>query len=223
MSANETRRTKIVATVGPASREPETLRELIDAGVDVFRLNFSHGNAADHAENVERIRAASADLGVEIGILGDLPGPKLRLGNLGGDVAVLHSGSTVVMHGTDGDAGPPGDAERLPVQWEGFARAVAAGRPDLPRRRAGSAQGRRRRRRRGHRRGRGRRRGQLPPGRQPAGRRRPPARDRRRGPRTGSTSPASTGSTCSPSRSCAARPTSRPSAPRSRPTAPTSR
>ena len=63
MSANETRRTKIVATVGPASREPETLRELIDAGVDVFRLNFSHGNAADHAENVQRIRAASAELG----------------------------------------------------------------------------------------------------------------------------------------------------------------
>jgi pyruvate kinase len=129
MSANETRRTKIVATVGPASREPETLRELITAGVDVFRLNFSHGNATDHAENVERIRAASADLGVEVGILGDLPGPKLRLGNLGDDVAVLHSGSTVVMHGTDGDDDPPGDAERLPVQWEGFARAVSPGDP----------------------------------------------------------------------------------------------
>ena len=64
------RRTKIVATVGPASREPAVLRELIEAGVDVFRLNFSHGSDAEHAENVNRIREVSSELGVEIGILG---------------------------------------------------------------------------------------------------------------------------------------------------------
>jgi pyruvate kinase len=122
------RRTKIVATVGPASREPEILRELILAGVDVFRLNFSHGTAEDHAENVVRIRAASAEVGKEAGILGDLPGPKLRLGDLEEGVAVLHSGSTAVLYG-EADSGPPGNAERLPVQWAAFARAVHPGDP----------------------------------------------------------------------------------------------
>ncbi len=122
------RRTKIVATVGPASREPAVLRELIEAGVDVFRLNFSHGTAAEHAENVSRIREVSSELGVEIGVLGDLPGPKLRLGDLEDDVAVLHSGSTAVLYG-QADGGPPGNAERLPVQWEGVANAVSAGDP----------------------------------------------------------------------------------------------
>ena len=126
MSSNTTRRTKIVATVGPASREPEVLRELIDAGVDVFRLNFSHGTAAEHAENIERIRAVSAEAGVEMGILGDLPGPKLRLGDLRDDVAVLHSGSTVVLHG---DASETGDADRLPVQWAGISKAVQVDHP----------------------------------------------------------------------------------------------
>jgi pyruvate kinase len=116
------RRTKIVATLGPASREPAMIRELIEAGVDVFRLNFSHGTAEEHADNITRIRQESAELGVEIGVLGDLPGPKLRLGFLKEDFAVLHSGSTVVLSG-DAD-GAPGDAERLPVQWEGFSRAV---------------------------------------------------------------------------------------------------
>jgi pyruvate kinase len=126
MSAD--RRTKIVATLGPASREPEMIGQLIEAGVDVFRLNFSHGTAVDHAENVSRIRAASEKLGVEVGVMGDLPGPKLRLGDLDDDVAVLHSGSTVVLFGLDGD-GPPGNAERLPVQWAGIAKAV---KPDDP-------------------------------------------------------------------------------------------
>jgi pyruvate kinase len=122
------RRTKIVATVGPASRAPEMLRQLIVAGVDVFRLNFSHGTAEDHAENVRRIREASAELSREVGILGDLPGPKLRLGDLEEDVAILHSGSTAVLYG-QADGGPPGNAERLPVQWAGFARAVHPGDP----------------------------------------------------------------------------------------------
>jgi pyruvate kinase len=121
------RRTKIVATVGPASGSPEVLRELLDAGVDVFRLNFAHGTPEEQAESVRRIRAASADAGREVGILGDLPGPKLRLGDLEGDVAVLHSGSTLVMRGESN--GTPGSAERLGVQWNGFAKAVHVGDP----------------------------------------------------------------------------------------------
>jgi pyruvate kinase len=121
------RRTKIVATVGPASNSPEVLRELLDAGVDVFRLNFAHGTAETQAENVRRIRAASEEAGREVGILGDLPGPKLRLGDLEGDVAILHSGSNVVMRGETN--GTPGNAELLTVQWDDFAKAVHVGDP----------------------------------------------------------------------------------------------
>ena len=122
---SDRRKTKIVATVGPASREPEVLRELISAGADVLRLNLAHATAEEHAENVSRIRAASAEVGREVGILADLPGPKLRLGDLEGDVAVLHSASTVTMRGTED--GVVGNADLLPVQWPEFARAVKQG------------------------------------------------------------------------------------------------
>jgi len=121
------RRTKIVATVGPASASPEVLRQLIEAGVDVFRLNFAHGTPEDQAENVRRIRSTSAELGREVGIMGDLPGPKLRLGDLEGGVAVLHSGSTILMRGETN--GTPGSPELLTVQWDGFAKAVREGDP----------------------------------------------------------------------------------------------
>ncbi|HEX6585615.1 MAG TPA: pyruvate kinase [Solirubrobacterales bacterium] len=121
------RRTKIVATVGPASRSPEVLRELIEAGVDVFRLNFAHGSPEEHAEAVTEIRSISEQIGREVGVLGDLPGPKLRLGELEGGVAILHSGSTLLMRGeTDGR---PGNPELLSVQWDGFAKAVHEGDP----------------------------------------------------------------------------------------------
>ena len=70
------RRTKIVTTIGPASRSVETMTKLIQAGADVFRLNFSHGTREEHAENVERARQAAADAGRQIGLLGDLPGPE---------------------------------------------------------------------------------------------------------------------------------------------------
>jgi pyruvate kinase len=125
--SDDARRTKIVATIGPASREPKVLRELLAAGVDVFRLNFSHATAEEHAEVIARIRDAAEEAGQEVAILGDLPGPKLRLGDVEGDVAVLHSGSTVVLTGSAD--GPAGNAERLSVQWPGFSRAVKEGDP----------------------------------------------------------------------------------------------
>src|SRR5690606_7323213 len=78
---NAVRKTKIVATVGPASWEPDTLVEMIEAGVDVFRLNFSHADVARHTRTVNDIRAASRKADREVGILGDLPGPKLRVGH----------------------------------------------------------------------------------------------------------------------------------------------
>ena len=75
-------RTKIVATVGPASSTPEVLAELIVAGVDVFRLNMAHGNQEDHELAIGNIRKAADELQVPVGILVDLAGPKIRLGKL---------------------------------------------------------------------------------------------------------------------------------------------
>ncbi len=75
-----TRRTKIVATIGPATESPETIKQLIKAGATTFRLNFSHGDHKEHAARIATIREVSQELGTNIGILQDLQGPKIRLG-----------------------------------------------------------------------------------------------------------------------------------------------
>ena len=79
-------RTKIVATIGPASRAPEVLRRLIEGGVNVFRLNFSHGTHQDHTDILADIRALSKETGRHVGVLQDLCGPKMRLGAIPGDL-----------------------------------------------------------------------------------------------------------------------------------------
>jgi pyruvate kinase len=118
------RRTKIVATVGPASREPETLARMVQAGVDVFRLNFSHGNREIHAENVERIRTAASQVGRPVAVLQDLPGPKIRIGSIKDGIAELKPGERLVLAcGSE----EPGDAERMSVSWAGLASAVEVG------------------------------------------------------------------------------------------------
>ncbi len=76
------KRTKVVATIGPASQELATLRAMLLAGVNVFRLNFSHGTHADHARSIERVRRLSHELGMHVALLQDLPGPKVRTGKL---------------------------------------------------------------------------------------------------------------------------------------------
>ena len=100
------RRAKIVATVGPASASPTMLRRLFLAGVDVFRLNFSHGVHEDHAAVHKAIRDLEADVGRPIGILQDLQGPKIRVGTLKDGAIVVKTGETVrfVPEGRDGDA-----------------------------------------------------------------------------------------------------------------------
>jgi pyruvate kinase len=80
MSYKRNRKTKIVATLGPASSTHEMIKKLFEAGADVFRLNFSHGTHADHQERVQMIRAVEKEVGRPIGIFADLQGPKLRLG-----------------------------------------------------------------------------------------------------------------------------------------------
>ncbi len=76
------RRAKIVATLGPASSAPGILEKLVEHGLDVARLNFSHGRHEDHAQVLDRLRAASRHLGKAVGVLQDLQGPKIRTGPL---------------------------------------------------------------------------------------------------------------------------------------------
>ncbi len=91
------RRTKIVATIGPATESPEMLRRLIAAGATTFRLNFSHGDHEDHAARIATIRQVAHELGVHIGILQDLQGPKIRLGRFDGGPITLASGDPFTL------------------------------------------------------------------------------------------------------------------------------
>jgi len=119
-----TRRTKIVATLGPASREPDRIRELIDAGADCFRLNFSHGNQDQHTETIERVRAASQTADREVALLGDLPGPKLRIGLIRGDVMELAEDDALTLTVRPE---PEIEGEAVPVSWTGLPQAVDEG------------------------------------------------------------------------------------------------
>jgi pyruvate kinase len=122
-AASGWRRTKIVATIGPATRSVERMAELIRAGADVFRLNFSHGGREEHAANVAMAREASQIAGREVCLLGDLPGPKLRLDEIEGGVVELRPGSELKLTTREQVGGP----DRLPVSWEGLPAAVSAG------------------------------------------------------------------------------------------------
>jgi len=98
------RRTKIVATIGPASASPEVLGALIEAGMDGARLNLSHGTQDDHAHTAQLVREAEAAAGRPIALIADLQGPKLRVGDLEGDVE-LADGDSVVIAGEDAAQG----------------------------------------------------------------------------------------------------------------------
>ena len=103
-----TRNAKIVATLGPASSDPAIVRQLFMAGVDVFRLNFSHGDHADHQLRFDTLRALEKETGRPIGILADLQGPKLRVGTFADGAIVLEPGKSFRL-----DLDPaPGDTQR---------------------------------------------------------------------------------------------------------------
>ncbi|HEV2772286.1 MAG TPA: pyruvate kinase [Thermoleophilaceae bacterium] len=118
------RHTKIVATLGPASREPETLVRIVEAGVDVIRLNFAHATREEHAESIERVRHAAGQAGRQVAVLQDLPGPKLRIGPLEHDLAELAAGDHLTLVA---DSDQPGDARRMSVSWPGLAGALEPG------------------------------------------------------------------------------------------------
>jgi len=117
------RRTRIVATVGPASREPAVLELLIQAGVDVFRLNLSHGDHNEHRIACERIRAAAAKLGEPVAVIADLCGPKIRVGKFRDGRIELHDGERVIVTTRD-VIGEPG---LIPSQYHELADDVRPG------------------------------------------------------------------------------------------------
>lgn len=116
-------RTKIVCTIGPASRKPDILADLIRAGMDVARLNMSHGDQPYHAENISRIRRVAERLGKPVAILIDLQGPKIRVGKLPDEGLRLVSGQEVVLTTDERPASP----RHIPVQFQGFPEAVRPG------------------------------------------------------------------------------------------------
>jgi pyruvate kinase len=119
------RRTKIVATIGPASREPKTLLAMVRAGMDVARLNYSHGTLEEHAETVRRVRDAAGQAGRPVAILQDLPGPKLRIGPLREGVVELKPGDRVAFACGEDDG--EGDATHMHISWSGLPEALARG------------------------------------------------------------------------------------------------
>src|SRR3954465_11566911 len=116
-------KTKIVATIGPASESPEMLERLIHAGLNVARLNFSHGDFSKHGEVVKRIRAASQAAGRRVAIMADLPGPKMRLGKIAPEPIQLQPGDKFTLTSED----IVGDEKRVSMSFEPLPRVVKPG------------------------------------------------------------------------------------------------
>ncbi len=117
------RRAKIVCTLGPATRDPERIRALVDVGMDVARLNFSHGTHEEHRAMLEGVRGAAAAAGKAVAVLADLQGPKIRLGRFAGGEATLVPGAEFVITTEPVE----GTAARAATSYPGFARDVRSG------------------------------------------------------------------------------------------------
>lgn len=116
-------KTKIVATIGPASDSPEMLQRLIRAGLDVARLNFSHGEFAGHATRIERIRDAARAVGKRVVIMADLPGPKMRLGRIEPEPIQLLPGESFALTSED----IVGDEHRVSMSFARLPQVVKPG------------------------------------------------------------------------------------------------
>ncbi|MEK6591642.1 MAG: pyruvate kinase [Pseudomonadota bacterium] len=117
------RRTKIVATLGPASSDPRTLARMIDAGLDVVRMNFSHGTAAEHRQRVDLVRSLAIKAGRAVGVLVDLQGPKIRIGKFREGRITLVAGERFVL---DAEC-EIGDAHRVGLDYKGLPKDVRTG------------------------------------------------------------------------------------------------
>jgi len=116
-------KTKLIATIGPASDSPAMLERLMRAGLDVARLNFSHGDFRGHGESIARIRAAARATGRRVAILADLPGPKMRLGRIEPEPIQLRPGDSFTLTTRD----VAGDAQRVSMSFERLPRVVKPG------------------------------------------------------------------------------------------------
>ncbi|MTB49582.1 pyruvate kinase [Lewinella sp. W8] len=123
MKVTDHQNTKIVATVGPACSSLDGLRSLIEAGVDVFRLNFSHGSHEVHGGVIERIVQLNKELNTHVSILADLQGPKLRVGKMEGDGLPVEEGQVITFTNTE----CIGNAERIYMSYPQFAQDVSVG------------------------------------------------------------------------------------------------
>ncbi len=117
------KKTKIVATLGPATSKREVLKELVGAGVDVFRINFSHASYDDVIERIQMIRELNEELGIHTSILADLQGPKLRVGVMGGEVVVAPGDEILFVTGEPFE----GSAERVYMNYQNFPKDVKPG------------------------------------------------------------------------------------------------
>ncbi|WP_332879058.1 pyruvate kinase [Massilia sp. S19_KUP03_FR1] len=118
------RGTKIVATIGPASSDFDTLVRMIRAGVDVVRLNFSHGKAQDHIDRATLVRRAAAECGKEVAIMADMQGPKIRVGKFEDGKIYLNNGETFILDAKWGDNGELGNQERVGLDYKALPRDV---------------------------------------------------------------------------------------------------
>ena len=119
---NSLRRTKIVATVGPASQSQDMIGRLLGAGFDVFRLNFSHGAQADHAQVAQHIRRQAGHHGRYVGILADLQGPKIRVGGFAEGSVMLQAGDPFQL--SLSIAPDAGDQRGVSVEYEALPASV---------------------------------------------------------------------------------------------------
>ena len=124
------RRAKIVCTLGPSTRSPHVLRSLVTAGMDVARLNFSHGTREEHLAACRQVREAADACGRTVGVLADLQGPKMRLGSFEGGTALLEKGALFTLTATDRDAAGDaviGSSRRATTSYRALPRDVSAG------------------------------------------------------------------------------------------------
>jgi pyruvate kinase len=118
------RRTKIVATLGPASSSQKVLEDMIRAGVDLVRMNFSHGSAQDHIKRAETVRAAAKAVGRTVGILADLQGPKIRVRKFENDKIILNKGDTFIL---DASMDGLGNQQRVGLDYKELPNDVDVG------------------------------------------------------------------------------------------------
>ena len=123
LGGQDMRKTKIVCTIGPASEELSVLKRLMEAGMNVARLNFSHGSHEEHALRIERIRRAAAETGKTVAILLDTKGPEIRTGDLRDGEVELKEGETFILTTEPVE----GDASRVSVSYAGLPQDVRPG------------------------------------------------------------------------------------------------